>query len=400
MNRILYRISAVLILLGIVAFLAYQGYHYVFTPYETETAYVFVQSDYIAVSGVAVRDEVVLQTNQEGVVSYLHNNGEKVSKSMPVAEVYQSEQDAANQTAMRKLEQEIGLLETAADPGRADYINADMLNSQISEKLSLMAQMTGMRSLGALETVKTEYLMLLNTRQIATERVSNFDARLSRLRDEADSLRSVTQPALASVLAPQPGFFVSVVDGYEQMLTTAGLDTLSLSAVQQIAASKQQPVSGQGTVGKLITGFEWYYAALVPIDNAERFRSGLTVSVTFPYVSDTAYPATVSSISAAEDADYAVVVLQFNNMNTELCALRAEQAEISFASYRGLKVRSDTLRFQDGQPGVYVMNAAGVRFKMLDVIFYGDGFVLSAPGAKDDYLRMYDQMITRGKELA
>lgn len=80
--------------------------------------------------------------------------------------------------------------------------------------------------------------------------------------------------------------------------------------------------------------------------------------------------------------------------------MRTQKSEISFASYRGLKVRADALRFQDGEPGVYVVNGAGVRFKKLDILFYGDGYVLSRQRTEDGYLALYDEMVIEGRELS
>ncbi len=399
MNRILYRISGIFIALGVLAFLGYQLYRHIIPPYRTEVAYVYVQSDYIAVDGVAVRDETVLKTQNHGVISYLYDDGAKVSKSLPVAEIYQTDQDAANQSAITKLEKEIALLSEAADPGRSDYINAEVLSGQISDRLSQLSYIIQSRNLSGLDVVGTDYLMLLNTRQIATMRATDFDARLSQLKAEAQSLKSATHPALATVVAAVPGYFVGITDGYEETLTASGADSLTPSAVQQIVLSKPGAVSQQDTVGKIISGFEWYYTALVPNSELARFYTGLTVSVTFPYISDTAYTAIVTAITPEEGNEYTAVALRLSNMNGQVCAMRAQKAEISFASYRGLKIRTDALRFVEGDPGVYVMNAAGVRFKKIDILFYGDGFVLSKQRTEDGYLRQYDEMILAGKEL-
>ncbi len=400
MNRILYRIMGSIIAIAVFCYLGYQIYTNILTPYRTETAYVYVQSDYVAADGVAIRDELVLTAEQDGVLSYLHDDGDKVSLSMPVAKVYQSEQDAANQTAIKKLENEIEQLEQAADPGRADYINAEVLSGQISDRLSRLSYAISTRNLSDLESTKIDYLMLLNTRQIATARAQNFDARLSALKSEVESLKSTTQPALCTVTAIKPGYFVSTTDGYEKTLTTADAANLTVSQLEQIIASKPAFNADRSTAGKIITSFEWYYTALVPSQSASRFYKGLSVSVTFPYISDTAYSAVVTAVNTEEGSDYAVVTLRFNNMNAQVCSMREQKAEISFASYRGLKVRSDALRFQDGEPGVYVVNAAGTRFKKLDIIFYGDGFVISRQHTEPEYLALYDEMVIEGRDLA
>lgn len=398
MNRILYRMIGALAALMILAVVGYQVYANLLTPYRTETAYEYLQSDYIATDGVAVRDETALTAEHAGIVSYLRDDGEKVSASMPVAEIYATEQDAENQAIVKKLQYEIERLEEAADPGRAEYINAEVLGGQISDRLAQLAYLCDTRDIGGLETVKTDYLMLLNTRQIATARATDFNDRLLRMRGEAETLAASTQPAVATVSAVQSGYFVGFADGYEQDLTVSGAADITPERLMQIVNETAQ--ASQSAVGKIVTDFEWYYVALVPEKECERLRNGMKLTVTFPYISDDAYPAVVSFITRQEGQEYAAVGLRIDEMNAQVCAMRVQRADLSFASYRGLKVRADALRFQQGQPGVYVMNAAGVRFKKLDIVFYGDGFVLSRQRSESGYLALYDEMVVQGRELA
>lgn len=400
MNRILYRIMGVGISVVVLCYLGYQIYNNMLTPYRTETAYEYVQSDYVAADGVIVRDELVLWAQNDGVISYLYEDGDKVSLSMPVAQVYQTEQDAANQTTIKKLEQEIALLEQASAPGRADYINAEVLNGQISDRLARLSHTIQSRRLSGLDGVTTDYLMLLNTRQIATARATNFDARISQLKDEMQSLKSSTKPPLSTVTAKKPGYFVGIADGYEETLTTDQAGALTPSYLKQVIDTRPNANVVSGAVGKLITGFEWYYCSLVPNEAAPRFRTGLTTSVTFPFLSNTVYSALVTAITPEDGTDYTAVTLRISNINAEVCTMRTQRSEISFASYRGLKVRADALRFQNGEPGVYVVNGAGVRFKKLDIVFYGDGYVLSRQRTEDGYLALYDEMVIEGRELS
>ncbi len=400
MNRVLYRVMGIIVSIIVLFSLGYQIYNNMLTPYRTETAYVYLQSDYVAADGLIVRDELVLWPQSDGVISYLREDGDKVSLSMPVAQVYQTQQDAENQTAIQKLEQEIALLEEASAPGRADYINAEVLNGQISDRLSRISHAIQSRNLSGLDTVKTDYLMLLNTRQIATARATNFNARITQLKDEVQSLKGATQPPLSTVTAKKPGYFVGAADGYEETLTTAQANELTPSTVKQIIDARPNTVVVPGAVGKLITGFEWFYCALVREEDAARFRKGLTLSVTFPFLSNTAYPALVTAVTPEDGTGYTTVTMRISIMNAEVCTMRTQKSEISFASYRGLKVRADALRFQDGEPGVYVINGAGVRFKKIDIIFYGDGYVLSRQREEKGYLALYDEMVIEGRELA
>ena len=65
-------------------------------------------------------------------------------------------------------------------------------------------------------------------------------------------------------------------------------------------------------------------------------------------------------------------------------------------------MRKDAIRFdRENNEGVYVKVGEKVVFKKLDVLYRGDGFVLS--NARDDsetqYLKLFDEIIVEGKDL-
>ncbi len=402
MNRILYKLLYTIV--GVVLILV-PGVHACNSfaePYQSETAYEYIQPDFITARGIAVRDETVLRTAESGVFSYLFEDGGKVSRNMNVAEIYKSEADAANETAIQRLEKEIASLELAQDPARADYVNAQVLSSQINQTLSHIVSVSDSRSMGELQALKDRYVMLINTRQIATARAEDFEPRIASLKAQVQSLKSANPQKVASVTAAAPGYFVSVADGWESALTIAGLKDLTPDTLGRMLVSGSPSPPLTGTVGKIVNSFEWYYAVLVPNKTAQRFSKEQSVTVRFPYLSDDTHTAVVDRIYSGEENT--TVVLRFNEINARLCTLRSEEVEIVFSYYRGLKVRDDALRFQETQPGVYTINSAGISFKKVDILFYGDGFVLSripadTDAAARDYLRLYDQMVISGREL-
>ena len=65
-------------------------------------------------------------------------------------------------------------------------------------------------------------------------------------------------------------------------------------------------------------------------------------------------------------------------------------------------MRQEAIRFdKENNEGVYVKVGEKVVFKKLDVLYRGDGFVLS--NARDDsetqYLKLFDEIIVEGKDL-
>ena len=69
-------------------------------------------------------------------------------------------------------------------------------------------------------------------------------------------------------------------------------------------------------------------------------------------------------------------------------------------SYGGLRVSRKALRYNDeGAQGVYVIRGQSLAFKYVDVVYWGKDYVICSGDVKDDYLMMYDQVVTEGKDL-
>ena len=70
MNNFVSKLVSVLAVFLLLVYAGYQVYRYVYTPYRTETAYEYTVYDSLYCEGLVVRDEVALQQQGSGSVSY------------------------------------------------------------------------------------------------------------------------------------------------------------------------------------------------------------------------------------------------------------------------------------------------------------------------------------------
>ena len=216
------------------------------------------------------------------------------------------------------------------------------------------------------------------------------------VQDEIDSLQAGLTGA-ANITAPRAGTYSAVCDGYESVLTPAGLDDLTPSALDKLTAGENN-----ANVGKLIYGNTWYYAAAVTQEEAQRIAGCGNVSLRLTKGITDDIAATVHSVGPAEDGR-CVVVLACREYLAETTQLRHQTAQIVLHSYTGLRLPSVCLRQQeDGTLGVYCAQGSFSRFKPVDMVYQGDDYVLvSVPQNTDglDTLRPGDEVIMTGVTL-
>ena len=94
------------------------------------------------------------------------------------------------------------------------------------------------------------------------------------------------------------------------------------------------------------------------------------------------------------------MVLQCSEMNAELAAVRTTDIEIRYDSYEGIKAPTSAVHVVDDKKGVYVLISSQVKFREADIIYSTDDFVLLSYDADNQNgIRIYDKIITQGKDL-
>ena len=374
-----FKILSIALAAAVVFYFLVQGVRYLTNPYATTRVYTSTTEDAVEASGWLVREEETFRTDA-GTLSPTREEGEKVGQGQVIAATYDSpgalEAVAQIQAKRLQLEQ----LEYAL----SSYLNPDAalkLDGSISDDImALRKNLTGgdyTAASGDLSQLKAAIVK----RSRAYTSSQEIKAEITAVQDEIDSLQAGLTGA-ANITAPRAGTYSAVCDGYESVLTPAGLDDLTPSALDKLTAGENN-----ANVGKLIYGNTWYYAAAVTQEEAQRIAGCGSVSLRL-----------TKGIT-----DDIVVVLACREYLAETTQLRHQTAQIVLHSYTGLRLPSVCLRQQeDGTLGVYCAQGSFSRFKPVDMVYQGDDYVLvSVPQNTDglDTLRPGDEVIMTGVTL-
>ncbi len=398
MNSVLAKVISGIMALFILAYVGYQVYQYFYSPYKTETVFESVVADAETVQGVMFREEQVLDTPKNGVVSCYYTNGSKVAKNSEIAKIYEREQDVTNQYRIKQIDEEIAMLEECQDQASAGANQTEALNKQINENYLELLAAVDSHSLNNLDDIKYDMMTSLNKRQIIIGQEKDFSERINTLNEEKKQLESQGSSNPQSVTTPVSGYFVDEVDGFE---TTAVLKDGEPPTIQQVQELIAQPVEkNDQVIGKIITSHEWTFAAVIDANDTLKYREGATVSLAFSTLADTGIKATIQQVITEGDSEQALVLFKGTEINEGLSTLRVDKAQVSFENNRGLKVTKDALHIVDGVKGVYRVFGGELQFKQVDIIYETEDYILSEQHPEDsDYLELYDDVVVKGKDL-
>lgn len=370
-------------------------------PYQTEVALTYSISDSAEASGVIVREEQVISGQASGgVVSYQQSDGTVVRKGSVIAEVYNSSNDISIRRQIRALEEQIAALSKVSDARSAEYSSTETINRQINAEIDDYIALIHQGQVSDLSDSKAELLYLLSQKDVVMGEAESYASRITQLQTEVDSLNTRLSGSLVQYTSPEIGYFARMTDGYEAVLTPNSINTMTVEQLRTF--SREKVVFDNSNLGKIVTDHHWYYAAVLPAADAEKFILGDTVYLNFNMYNITQIPFTVKEVRTDEsDPDHCMVLLSTSHMVPELLMVRNPSVQIDFTSYTGLRVPAKAKRYEGQQVGVYVQDGDVVRFKTINIIYENSEFILC--GANPDLerpLEIYDQVIVEGTDLS
>lgn len=396
------RLTNIIALLLFLAFIAYAlAYAYGVVSDKTVTAQAVTAQVSVGgvASGIVVREESVL-TSSEKYIDVTADDGAKVHVGQVLASAMSSETGLERAGRIRELEMEI---ERVSDLLRS-LDSADDLTSR-DEKLSAsvrsLAAAVARGEIGELDGPCLNISSLLfGTGETATE------ADLALLQAELDSLRSSSSSDTRYLTAQTGGVFSSVVDGYEalspQDLYTADASgetvALSPSRLQELAGS--EPQIPDGAYGKLIAGYNWYFAAVMSQADTGSLAPGLCATLDFGRYYGSPISAYVESISPAEDGNV-TVIFRCDSALKDTLAMRLVSANVILDEYSGIRVPGEAIRTDSETESTYVwvITAMVLERKDVEVIYVGDGFAIVSRDSDPDSLREGNTIVVSGDDL-
>ncbi|MEG0614197.1 MAG: HlyD family efflux transporter periplasmic adaptor subunit [Oscillospiraceae bacterium] len=395
MNSYTIKILVFFLSLFILCTISSQIYFAFQDDYKTETAIAFTAEEKANFKGIYVRNEKVLNYEGSGVVGYPYPDGSKIGKDSVVAVVYNSESDITANEKIENLTNELELLKKVQNPGTTEVAQPEYISNLIDEKYQLISSLIEKDDIKKISIERNELLSLMNIMQIVVNKETNYNVRIAEIEAEIASLKAQQVPPIINLSVTDPGYFVSYVDGFETSLSLDKINDITVKDIKRITSDKEANTPKKtSSIGKIIDGYDWKMIGI--IDNTKNyFKKDTTVKLK---VSSSSKPfnAQIIDIKDTENPQESIIILACEKLTHDLVQRRVETVEILSKNVDGIKVPRNSIRFKDGQKGVYIKLGEKIIFKKIDVLFEGDDYVVSAKTDKAGYLLLYDDIVVEG----
>ncbi|MEA4912070.1 MAG: HlyD family efflux transporter periplasmic adaptor subunit [Oscillospiraceae bacterium] len=396
MTKRVVRTAVVLFAVLVLVYFAFQVYMMAYPSYKTSVATVTGVASSFATTGIAVRDETLIEVAADGVLNFLVDDGEKVGTGARVAEVYATSDAAIENLRLSLLKKEYTLLKNTADAGRTAGTNIESMSNGLYDTLSALSGELSRGDFSAVTQRRSEILELLNSFYITAGKDLSLDARITSLEQRIAAIEAGDNEPTGYITTPLEGYFVSHADGYEALIDKQSVVQMTPDQLEALLA-QETPQTGDSC--RIINGYKWYFAFVADAAVADRFTVNDTMALDFTYSSAAATDAVVVAVVPGSDGS-ATIVLRCDVLNSEMATLRVEEATVTFKSYTGIRIDRTALHMEDGVTGVYVKYGSAVEFRKLDIVYETQDYVLSrAYTGSSEYVSLYDEIITQGRDL-
>ena len=396
--------------LGVLAYFGIQGLQYLGDPLTTTLAYNYQVEEGMDLSGYVVRREQVLADEASGLLRLQRSEGEKVGAGGTVALVYADQASLDRQREIDELSGRIEQLQFAQEASLGSEVSLKLDAQIMRSLLDYRAELAAGR-LDNAEEHKTELKSLVLKRDYTYSDTEDLSGQIAELQSQLKELKAQAASSVRAVKAPVSGVYSAVVDGYETVLTPGLLADMTPSQLNAVQAD--ETLTSQ--TGKLILGDSWYYAVTMSADQAKALRdSGGTMTLRFAKGVEQDQTVTLYAVGPEEQGRVVVTFRGEYNM-AQVTLLRRQSAQLIWRTVAGIRVPNEALRAantkvdQEGNRttveslGVYCVVGMEARFKPVEVLYSGDGFVLVRSTAASDQeslrLRPGDEIIISAKDL-
>ena len=355
-------------------------------------------------NGYVFRDEVLLYSENSGVVDYFVSDGAKVGKGQAVAKVYEGG-SAQDRELIMLIDRYIALLEGSKASVGTDM--TELRGSASDTYYSIVKQLAG-GDLGGISKNTDKLLRTLNMIQ------SLIDGDSSSVSSSLASLRAARQEILSGAgngsynTAVDSGYFYKYADGYESSFNTAIAKEGDGEALWALVSGDHTPEAVSPLCyGKMAESSSWYFVLPLSADEAGCFDIGSRYSVKVISGRERVVPMTLERALGyeAQGAEKTILLVFSCDRLPEGEALeRNLSISVDVGSVSGIYVPRSAVAYMDGQRGVYILKGSVVQFRAIEVAYIGKDYYLVDADFDDSksefaYLTQNELIITDSQNM-
>ncbi|MBQ7543104.1 MAG: hypothetical protein IJT44_12525 [Clostridia bacterium] len=423
MRRRMRRIVIAAVTASLLIFTVYEVHTLRKNPVQTTTALEDTVYDYVDTQAFILRDEQSVDADLSGYTVPFVQDGDRVESNAQIAARFADAGSAQRYHNLKDLRAEYDRYAALSSGREYSSMKVRALMQKSADRMCTYLQALDSGNIADAKSYESDFIGQETALDIAVTGDLDLSQKLSELSQKIRAEETtIGEYEAITTGVDSAGYFFSRTDGYEDVLSYADADALTVSQLER--ALKRKPAKTAG--GKIVKTHVWYIAAVVDAQAADTLtdKKG-TVRISFPKAGVPDVHASVYALHSEPDGRCAAV-FRCIEVSEPLLRLRKTEAHIIMGEKTGFKVPLDAVRIldmdvydengnivrnDDGTPKqaktrcVFILRGNVVSQRRLNVVYTDENYLLSAPPDPNDgsmsgsYVKRYDEIITGGKNL-
>lgn len=332
-----------------------------FFPFVIEPSQVFLLKQEVLKSeeiqdALILREEYVLNDNNDKLIEKEKFEGEKVGKNVKIFRYYsENENEKIKRISEINKEIEKYLIEQKENLGSTEN---KRLEKKIEEKLLDLNDLNQQSKIMGIEKKIADEI--LEKAKLSGD-LSKEGSKIKNLIDSKNNLERQLKDDTEDVYAPISGVVSYRVDGFEKDIDIKNLQQIDDKKIAKIDIKSGSVIPESNAKCKIVDNFYTYLVFKTKSKEGKSAKIGDKIKVRIN--NENEIDATVNNIIDT-GKDKRIIILRINTDTINLLKYRKTRIEIIWWSDKGLKVRNDSI-FKEGEYNYVIRNYMGTKEKML-----------------------------------
>ena len=344
-----------------------------------------------------VRDEKYIENTAKGTTISFAANAQRVAKGDTVSMIFKTDEDAKTYLRITEITEELEHYNTLAGQANIQTVDVYSLSSKIETKLSDYLDSIDKGDFDKASESINAFGNFITSKQISTGEVLNLTEKINALTNELQTLQA-KKTAYSEVKSDRAGYYLKGADGYENTIDFTKINELTTKDIENAINSKPQEVKSE-VVGRTVGNFDWYILCSIDTEETIDLKDDADIFINFPYSGVEKLKGKIYKIGDRTE-NKTLVIIKCNLMNDALADFRIEDIQLITEEYTGYKIKNSAIRTVEGQIGVYVVSGNLIDFRKVHIAYNdGDYSIVDNPEGEWGYIRLYDEVVTKGVEM-
>ncbi len=393
-------IPIAVVLLAIAVYVFAECYSVTHVEVETVTAVTSTVYESVDATALAVREEYTVDSGNSGVTVACVDDGEKVKQGGNIAMVFDSKSSAQNYSTALSLQSDLDYYIELESKSAGVATDVESLDDDIIDNVNEYIRNADSYTDSSLDDSALELNDKLTSRQLIIGEDVDFTTVKESLQSQLNEIDISSCSPTDYVTTENSGIFSSYTDDFESVVDYDSITELDVDTLDELIEQAQQAEKGEH-LGKMVTAYQWYFCCKVSVSDIGDISDGDTLNIALKDSDDVIECEVVSGADTDLGTEETVLILSSSEMDADIASMRVEEIEIRYNEYTGFKVPASAVHVDDdGNKIVYALTANQVNARYGEVLYSTKDYTVFAYDAQnEDGIRLYDQIITQGKDL-